>query len=380
MKVLHICMSQYSDGWTYQENMLAKFHKLDGYDVTILTSMYCYHEGKLVEDNKNEFIDCNGCQVIRLKRYTDGFMRKMPRYKEFLATIQRIEPDIIFSHGCQYVDIKEVRNYVRAHSQVKLFIDNHADFSNSATNWFSKNILHKVIWKHYAKIIEPCAQKFWGVLPARVDFLTEVYGLPENKCDLLVMGGDDDLVEKANQGETKWKLRQRYGINTNDFLIVTGGKIDKAKSETLLLMEAVKEIENPNVKLLVFGSIDRELKEMADALTVENKVQQVGWIDASESYRYFAAADLVVFPGRHSVFWEQVAAQGIPMIVKEWKGIDHIDVCGNTKFIKEVSVPSLKESILELESNSVLYKRIKSNAVRAMSQFSYREISRKSIC
>ena len=30
---------------------------------------------------------------------------------------------------------------------VKIFVDNHADFSNSATNWLSLEILHKKIWK-----------------------------------------------------------------------------------------------------------------------------------------------------------------------------------------------------------------------------------------
>lgn len=379
MKIVHICMSQYSDGWTYQENMLTKYHSKEGNDVTIITSEYCYNEGKLVKDDKETFIDCNGCWVIRLKRRKKGIFGKMPRYENFYATLEMCAPDIIFSHGCQYVDIKYVKRYVEYNKDVKLYIDNHADFSNSATNWVSKNVLHKVIWKHYAQLVEPVTQKFWGVLPARVDFLTQMYKLPKEKCELLVMGGDDERINMSND-ETKIKqLRHQWKIKDDDFLIVTGGKIDKAKKETLQLMEAVKAIEKMNVKLLVFGSIVPELKADVDALIDGNRIQLVGWLQPDETYDYFAIADLVIFPGRHSVFWEQVAAQGIPMVVKEWRGTKHVNVCGNVEFLKMVTADSIKSEILKFVNDDEKYNRMKVNAIKAMPHFLYSEIALKCI-
>lgn len=379
MKIVHICMSQYSDGWTYQENMLTKYHSKEGNDVTIITSEYCYNEGKLVKDDKETFIDCNGCWVIRLKRRKKGIFGKMPRYENFYSTLEKCAPDIIFSHGCQYVDIKYVKRYVEYNKDVKLYIDNHADFSNSATNWVSKNVLHKVIWKHYAQLVEPVTQKFWGVLPARVDFLTQMYKLPKEKCELLVMGGDDERINMSND-ETKIKqLRHQWKIKDDDFLIVTGGKIDKAKKETLQLMEAVKAIEKMNVKLLVFGSIVPELKADVDALIDGNRIQLVGWLQPDETYDYFAIADLVIFPGRHSVFWEQVAAQGIPMVVKEWRGTKHVNVCGNVEFLKMVTADSIKSEILKFVNDDEKYNRMKVNAIKAMPHFLYSEIALKCI-
>lgn len=379
IKIVHICMSQYSDGWTYQENMLTKYHRKEGNDVTIITSEYCYKEGKLVEDDKETFIDCNGCCVIRLKRYKKGIFGKMPRYENFYSTLEKCAPDIIFSHGCQYVDIKNVKRYVEHNKDVKLYVDNHADFSNSATNWVSKNVLHKVIWKHYAQLVEPVTQKFWGVLPARVDFLIDVYELPKEKCDLLVMGGDDEKIGQSNEEDEIKKIRHQWKVKDDDFLIVTGGKIDKAKKDTLLLMEAVKKIDMANVKLLVFGSIDDDLKKTVNSLVDDNKIQLVGWIQPDQSYNYFAAANLVVFPGRHSVFWEQVAAQGIPMLVKEWDGTKHIDVCGNVIFLANVSTESIKNEILMLVKDKDKYNIMKLNAIKTMNYFSYKEIAIRSI-
>lgn len=191
-------------------------------------------------------------------------------------------------------------------------MDNHCDFSNSATNWLSKYVLHGIIWKHFAKEILPYTKKFYGVLPARVDFLINMYGIPSNKVELLVMGADDDKVDQVLKGNSKERIRKKYNIGKDDFLVMFGGKIDAWKKQTLLLMEAIGKIENPKVKLIVFGSVTQELADNVKDLCIKNKVQYIGWVKAEESYEYFAAADLAIFPGRHSVFWEQVAGMGIP--------------------------------------------------------------------
>lgn len=380
MKIVHICMTQYSDGWTYQENLLAKYHKIAGNEVTVITSKYHFKEGKLVEDNRREFVDINDVRVVRLEKITDGFMKKIPVYQDFYETLCNEAPDIIFSHSCQYRDAALVARYVKKHPTVKLFVDNHADFTNSATNFISKTILHKVVWKYYAHKLLPYTEKFWGVLPARVEFLTDVYKLPKEKCELLVMGADDELVEKSNAQKEDKKLREKYEINDTDFLIVTGGKIDKAKIQTELLIKAVKKLERQDVKLLFFGSIEEEIKERILSLVDGKQVIYAGWVTPEESYDYFTIADLVVFPGRHSVFWEQVAGQGKPMICRSLPGTHHVDVGGNVLFIKEDSVREISEIILKILEEPERYKDMKEIAMgRGKETFSYKEIAKRSV-
>jgi glycosyltransferase involved in cell wall biosynthesis len=229
-------------------------------------------------------------------------------------------------------------------------------------------------------MIEPYTTRFYGVLPARVDFLKNVYKIPEEKVDLLLMGADDEKVIKAKDPNVRKEIREKYKIKEDDFLIMTGGKIDTAKWQTLLLMEAVKEINNDKVKLIVFGSVVQELKEKVQALSDGEKVQYIGWISADEAYNYFAAADLVVFPGRHSVFWEQVAGLGIPMIVKYWEGTTHVDVGGNCEFLYEDSKEQIKEKIEKLLYDKILYLRMKQiSENQGISVFSYKKIAEKSV-
>lgn len=378
-RILHICMAQYSDGWSYQENLLSKYHKVLGFDVYMLTSMYHYNKGKLVLDDKTEFVDCNGCKVTRLKTKSGLFKSKLPKYAGFYEFIKKIKPDIIFSHGVQYRDLALVNQYVNNNPNVVLYCDNHADFSNSATSFLSKKILHEIIWKHYAKKVSKNTKMFYGVMPSRVDFLLNEYKLPKEKVKLLVMGADDEAVKKALTPSVKNAIRSKYNIADDDFLIMTGGKIDLAKQQTLKLMEAVNKIDNPKVKLIVFGSVVDELKDAVNSMC-SDKVQYIGWVESKNSYDYFGAADLVCFPGRHSVFWEQVAGLGIPMICKYWEGTTHVDVGGNVEFLKEGTTEELINVITKISSDKEFYANML-NAARnnAKQTFSYLRIAKDSI-
>lgn len=383
MKVTHICLNgPVTDNWSYQDNILPKYHKKIGLDVSVITSKYIWNDkGELDIDNRDIYYNEYGIKTIRLEcKYNANVNSKFKIYKNFYKTISEEKPDILFVHGCQFIDIIYIVKYVKLNPNVNVYVDNHADFSNSARTWISENILHKIIWRKCAHIIEPYTTKFYGVLPARVDFLRDLYKLPKEKIELLVMGADDEKVIEAKDEKMKTIIREKFDILESDFLIMTGGKIDIAKKQTILLMKAVQEINNDKIKLIVFGSVVEELKEEINSLTDGNKVKYIGWIPSEESYDYFAAADLVVFPGRHSVFWEQAVGLGIPCIFKYWNGTTHLDIGGNCDFLYEDSTDEIKEKIEFLLANPDEYNKMKNIAeLKGMKEFSYYNIASKSL-
>lgn len=384
MKVVHLCLgSFYPDNYSYQENLLPKFHKELGYDVEVIASTQSFDEhGKVCYlPNAGTYQNEYDVKVTRLP-YKSGnkIWKKLKRYQRTYETLEKAEPDILFIHGGQFLDIDQVVKYLKKHSSITVYVDNHADFSNSATNWFSKNILHRIVWKHTEHQIEPYTKKFYGVLPVRVDFLKDVYGLPADKCELLVMGADDELVERAKTSGSRQRIRAQYGIKDDDFLIMTGGKIDQWKTQTLLLMQAVQNIENDHVRLIVFGSVTQELMDQVKELADGTKVQYAGWVQSNDTYDYFEAADLVVFPGRHSVMWEQVTGQGKPMLVKDWPGTHHVDLGGNVIFLKEDSVSEIENEINHLVETPDEYEHMKKIAQdKGMNVFSYKNIADKAL-
>lgn len=380
MKIVHIMLcGPVTDGWTYQDNMLTKYHRKLGLDVTIITSQWIWGtDGELKKSEENYYINSDGVYMIRLPlKGRDFFWKKIKYYDGLYDSLESEKPDILFVHGVSFGDVPAVVRYIKENQGISVYVDNHSDFSNSGKNWLSRNILHKMIWKYCAKLLEPYTIKFYGVLPARVDWLTEMYGLPEEKCELLVMGADDEEVNKYEYHNVRNEFMEQHGVKQEDFLIVTGGKIDEAKPQTLLLMEAVKEIQN--IKLIVFGSVANSLKERLNELADGEKIIFAGWIDATNTYRYFEAADLVVFPGRHSVFWEQAAGQGKPMLCKYWKGTTHLNINDNVWFIEEDTVENIKDLILRLYLKSEDYMTMLQRAQKVKDKFLYSNIAKFSI-
>ncbi len=379
-KVVHVCLANYyADGYSYQENMLPKFHLALGYEVEIIASVETFDNNGQFTDHqgKREYLNEYGIPVRRLAcQKPDKLYRILRRYQGVKEALEQTNPDVLFIHGCQFSDMDIVADYLKKHPGIKVYVDNHADFNNSATNFLSKNILHRIIWKRCAHIIEPFTSKFYGVVPARVDFLKEMYDLPADKCELLVMGADDDAVEKALRPEVRSQHRRAYGVSDSDIVIVTGGKIDHNKPQVLKLMRAVNSISDDRIKLIVFGSVADNLKaEFERNLT--DKVIHIGWRKSEDIYEDFAAADLVAFPGLHSVLWEQAVGMGVPCLFKYIKGFEHVDLGGNCLFLEKDDEEEYKACIMRALDQIDEMKRIAQE--KGMKTFSYREIARRAL-
>lgn len=382
MKIMHLCLASiYTDGFLYQENLLAKYHKKLNFDVEILTNCWMYdNNGQIVMTEDSNYVNEDGVSIIRLKpKFKHKFSDKFIRYNHLLDALTKSKPDILFIHNLQFLDIDIVIKYLKENKNVIAYLDNHADLTNSAKTWLSKNILHKIIWRFNAKRIKPYIKKFYGVLPTRVDFLIKMYKLPPEKCELLIMGADDEMVSNSLKNNSRQIIRKKYKIEEDDFLIVSGGKIDMAKKEIIEFAKAVKSVNNKKIKFLIFGSIVNELKSELDSICDDNIIF-IGWLNNIDSYNVFASADLVVFPGRHSVYWEQVVAQGIPLLCRYLPGVNHIDIGGNVLFMSKNNFDEYKEILNKLITDNEFYNLMKKSAnKKTKNNFLYSRIAKKSI-
>ena len=360
------------------QNLLSKYQRLNGNNVTVITSQYMYSkEGELIKCQCDDCTDELGIRVLRLEiSKGKDFNSRFKRYKNFYKSIEQSVPDVVFCHGIQFFDLLNVIKYVRCHPSVKLYIDSHADFNNSASNFLSKKILHGIIWKYLSQKALPYTEKFFGVTPARVDFLLNVYNLPPSKVELLPLGADDNLVKKTLKPEVRREVRNDLKVSDKQILIVSGGKIDHNKPQTLSLMKAINILADRNIHLAVFGSVAENLKEDFDA-ELSKYISYVGWKNVEEIYRLFAAADLVAFPGLHSVLWEQAAGMGKPCVFKRIPGFNHIDLGGNCMFFENDSVGEYVEVIKKALKN--ISEMAKIAEERGIPAFSYKKIAEKSI-
>lgn len=379
MKIVHVIIAAaYKEGHGYQENILPAKHVELGLDTHVVSFDKNVPDGRQYTNNdgvKVTLLPVNTSKLTQV-HYLSSFTNKT---KSLYPYLEDVSPDIIFVHGLQATDVLTVCKWCKKHPMVKLYVDQHADYYNTPITKFTTRLYYRTVYGYIARILSKYAVKFWGVTPWRVDYLQKVYGVKTEKTDLLVMGGDEKYIDWENRNKIRNDIRVRYDIPEDAFLVVSGGKIDKTKN-IHLLVEAVKKLKEKNVFLLVFGSMTDEMKDYCTPLFKDN-IKYIGWVNSKEVYPYFLSADLAVFPGTHSVLWEQAMSCGIPGIFKDWDGgFNHIDCGGNALLIKDISINSIASYIVELLQVPAKYSNMRRVAEdKARKEFSYIEIAKRSI-
>jgi len=387
MKILHCCLAAfYIDDFSYQENILPKFHKSQGHDVEILASTETYMKNlKLGYIPASSYTTSEGISIERVSYISwlpKLLVRKFRIYNNIERCLNRFKPDVIFMHDCQFLSILTFVKFAKKNN-VKIYIDSHTDFINSGTNWISKNILHKIIYKFCAKLIEKYTVKFYGTLPARSVFLEDVYGIAKEKIEFLPFGVDDSLFDADKKVEIRSTLRAELNLNDDDFVIVTGGKIDARKNihkliEVFLALKEDNEISN--AKLIVFGKPVEELKRVIEKAKISSDIIYLDWLPSKEVYKYFIASDLGFFPGTHSVLWEEAVGTGLPCVFLKWEGIQHVDLGGNCIFLNSSANSDIKSVLVEVLKNKAKFELLKTNANELGPKFfAYSEIAKRSI-
>ena len=378
MKIVHLCLcSPFYEGYAYQDNLLPKYHKKSGHDVTIITSPY----GKFVTKSGNENVGSgvsylrDGTKLVRLKAILPQKINMhIYAYLGLGKTLIKESPDFLFVHGVESINYTILANYKKKHSKVKIVFDSHTDEINSLHHWLTR-LYSKLIIKCFIvpKLI-PIAERFYGTTPIRNKFLIEHYGIPAKKVKLLRMGADDEEMHIEQKDTIRKEIRKQFGIASDDFLVVTGGKIDPLKN-IHVLAEAVAKSDNKHIKILIFGSIQEELADFFKSIE-SDRVQCIGWQPSNEVYRFFYAADLVMFPGFHSVMWEQAVASKVPCAFSKIKGFEHIDIGGNCILMEGKDVCYYRSLIETLYNNKEKYHQMVESANSALSEeFLYSHIS-----
>lgn len=382
MKILHIAPnSVYVDYWGYQDNLLPKYHKKLGYDVSVIVPNRIYKDGKLVCVQSDDYYLNDGVRVIRLeiKKYFLNILTNIRTKMDVIKYLKEINPDFIFFHGLISSTILDVIKYKKKYNPNCIIVqDNHSDYYNAVkeVKSFKQKIL-RWYYRHLNKKTLPYVSKVYGVTPWRKTYAEDYFKIKQSKTDVLIMGADDEYVDLKNKNNIRDKIRKQYDIKDDDFLIVTGGKIDKAKN-ILNLMQAINGKEN--VKLLVFGSLLEDAKqEFNDILSKSKNVIYIGWIDSNKVYDYFFSADLVCFPGTHSVLWEQACACKVPCLFKRWEGMEHVNNGGNSDFIDDVSSDGIRLKIEELLFTEKYYKMKEHAESEKTDIYLYSNIAKKSL-
>lgn len=382
MKIVHLAPnSPYNDYWGYQDNLLPKYQRKMGHDIIVITTTLTHKNGKVVTIAPTHYFLEDGVEVYRLpyKQYKllpkiiSAVAAKLDAY----SIIDEFKPDYIFHHGLVSCTIFDAVRYKKNNPNCIIRQDNHWDYNIGNKSRTVKEKMLRCWYRMLNRLSVPYIDKIYGVTPWRQQYAIDYFRIPENKTDVLIMGADDEKLRFNEMMTIRHELRDKYQIKTEEFLIVTGGKLDSNK-KVIELMEACSELEN--VKVLIFGEVLESIRvPFNETLNKTQNCCYIGWIDADKVYDFFFAADLVCFPGQHSVLWEQACASKVPCVFAKWNGMDHVNNGGNCEFFENLTVDGMTSFLKEL-INSTRYKRMLEIAQSpATNKYLYSEIAKKSL-
>ena len=340
----------YNESLEYQENLLVKYYVKHQHQVTVVAStfdsVFDYYADKHDNQMPARTYYHGGAKIVKL-RYRYNILNRLRAFTSIAVLLEQEAPDLLFVHDIM-LNFPQAIKYVKKNPNCKMIMDYHADYSNSGKNMLSLKVLHGVIRKWFLDRARPHLKKIFPIVPAGVRFLHEVYKVPYSEMEVLPLGADTDLAHEVKRQQAGNTLRQSFGISKDDFVIFTGGKLAPPK-RTELLINAVKQLSNHCVHLIVVGDASDENQSYKNSLTEladkQTNVRFTGWLDNIDIYRYLDMADLAVFPASQSILWQQAIVMGLPLIV------------GNTGH-QDIGYLNLHQNIIILEEASIQVEQL----------------------
>ena len=320
MRILHLCLSNfYVDGFAYQENELVQQNVKDGHVVEVIASTEIIRtDGSLAHVPTGRYLGTDGAMVERVayRRLAPRWvMAKLRMHPRIYQRIEAFQPDVILFHCACGWEIRTAARYVRAHPHVRLYIDSHEDFVNSARGWVSKWILH---YGYYRPVLRSALDVVSKILPVSIscmDFIRDFYGVPQDRLEFFPLGGavpDDGEYYTARQ-----EMRQSLGIADGDVLIVQSGKIDATK-KLVEALEAFTKVDDPTLRFVVPGLIQADVVErVQDLVKADRRINLLGWKSAEELRAILCAADVYCQPGTQSATMQMSVANRCAILLDD---------------------------------------------------------------
>ncbi len=342
MKITHIFIpGTYTDALSYQENMLTRVQKRLGHDVTLIVENKKLSETGAVVDTPVGTVDEDGVRVIRLCREKRTPLKKLDLLIEAFPVyeiLSDIQPDIIFVHclGHGVVNYDIIR-YKRENKSCRIMTDTH-EFDGVSRPYARtvEGYLSRKYYNHINKKLYKVCDKIFGITPDCIDFAIKYRCVPaDHRIELLPLGYDPAIVDWNRRNEIREEFRRAHGIPDDMFLIAHGGKIIPRR-RTDIAIKAIKALDDPKVKLVIFGAISDEVKVEVSRLIEENRDRVVflGQLTQREYIELYLASDMAFFPGGQSVLWQEAIGCGLPLVLGKAKGIEYLDRGGNVRIVE----------------------------------------------
>lgn len=322
LRIVHLCLSNfYYDNFSYQENLLVRQNIKDGHNVLVIASTESLDKnGSVSFLSCSKYLGSDGANVVRLP-YNEFVPKKIRHkfrsYDGLFNELSKFVPNIIYFHGISAYELLVVKKYKILNPKVKFIVDVHSDKNNSATNWISKNFLHKVFYKSIFQSTLPYIDKVFCCSMEAMDFAIELYGAPKEKAEFYPLGGF--CLDDQEYNSKREKQREQLKLTDNNIMLLQTGKFNK-KKKLLEALENFIKVDDPSLVYIVAGSLEQDIKDDAlKLISLDKRINYIGWVDAERIESLLCASDVYIQPGSQSATMQQSLCLRNPVVLDNVK-------------------------------------------------------------
>jgi glycosyltransferase involved in cell wall biosynthesis len=198
----------------------------------------------------------------------------------------------------------------------------------------------------------------------------------------LLCGVDTDQFHPGYDGSP---IRRKIGVTDDDCLILTVANLTQRRKRVDILIRALSQVKDENVKLLVLGRgpLRAELEALAAELGVEDRISYIDFVEDEMLPVVYNAGDIFVLPSAEEglgVPVMEAMSSALPVIGSRSSGILSLIRDGEDGlFFEKNNFEDLAEKIKLLSGDRVMRERLSRSArLKAETVFS-REVQKRKI-
>lgn len=305
--------NEFTPSMLYKENYIIKAAQSRGDEVFVFANEYTYIDGKSSKAPNNEIVKGYILKRFRYVNYFNHIITSRIRHiKGLEQDIIRIKPDLIFVNCAQVYNIKKIHIIKKALPNVKIVLDFSTKYLNSARNWVSMNILHRLLYRNWIKDALPYVDRIFYISQESKDFVIKMYGLPENLLEHNNLPGE--TIDKSLKKKYKREIFDKLGLSDNNVIFLYSGKIYPEKKVEQLIRAFIRT-KNQDFRLIIIGVYtDDSSKQVIEPLiSSDSRIIFMNFVSGNELTKYVCATDLYIQPGSISQTCQTAVCCGTPL-------------------------------------------------------------------
>lgn len=317
IRVLHIMSTITGGGVERRRLSLAKAFKGSNFQMKLAGT---FKGGAIAEQ-----IEENGVEIIEVGDFNGPF--HWEKHRKIQKIIDEFQPHIIHGAVFEGVTMAAINGLIKRVPVV--ILEETSDPQNRSAK--ADFLLRIFSWT---------ADRFIAIAPNVADYLRNTAKISPQK--VITINNGVQIPRQVSEAEIL-NLKNQYAITGDDFIVGTVGRLENEVKKFTDILEAIKQLGLPRLKLLLVGGGRDEqlLKDETRELGIEGQVIFTGY--QYDTAPYYRLMDLFCIASQREGFG-LVAAEAmlhhLPVLATQVGGLQNVVVNGETGFLVPPNTPS----------------------------------------